>query len=186
MNAYDSLLGKREVETGMAETFEAEFPVVTGRTVEILSYGESPDCIAQIDGIETGVELTSIKAGSAENMILEMHRLAHKKHASYDARRLFQTRPIILLGHLDWPARDVEGPTLYDVWEELDDSFDPSDFEGLGFSEIWLMDETFKYTSRKDPRCPADFFCFAPTGQIGFWERERKRRPYWAFLTGNF
>jgi hypothetical protein len=35
-------------------------------------------------------------------------------------------------------------------------------------------------TSRRarDPRMPADFFCFAPTEKSGFWERERKRRPY--------
>jgi hypothetical protein len=182
MSAYDSLLGKREVETDMAETFEAEFPVVTGRSVEILSHGESPDCIARIDGVETGVELTSIKAGSAEDMVLEIRRLASKKHKSYKARGLFQIRPIILLGHLDWPGVDVEGPALYDVWEKLEDCFDPSDFVGLGFSEIWLMDETLKYTSRKDPRCPADFFCFGPAVRVGFWEQERKRPPYWSLI----
>ena len=45
------------------------------------------------------------------------------------------------------------------------------------------MDEGSNYTSRRDPRAPADFFCFAPVDKIGFWERERKRRPYWGLLT---
>ena len=36
-------------------------------------------------------------------------------HDSYKRRNIFDTRPIILLGDLDWPAKDVEGPALYDV-----------------------------------------------------------------------
>jgi hypothetical protein len=178
--------GRRLSESYIAETFESEFPAVTGRAVEILSEGESPDRIALIDGKETGIELTAIHAGSAEDIMAEIHRLASQKHTSYERRGIFQGGPIILLGHLDWPARNVEGPALYDVYEELEHSFDASDFAGFGFTEIWLMDDGFKYTSRKDPRTPADFFCFAPADQIGFWERERKRRPYWAFITGTF
>ena len=46
-DAYDNALGLRESETIHADTFEAEFPVITGRTVEILSHGESPDPIAR-------------------------------------------------------------------------------------------------------------------------------------------
>jgi hypothetical protein len=42
MSGYDSLLGKREVETAIAETFEAEFAAVTGRSVQILSYANRP------------------------------------------------------------------------------------------------------------------------------------------------
>ena len=34
------------------------------------------------------------------------------------------------------------------------------------------MDSGPKYTSRTDPRAPADFFCFAPDGREGFWERD--------------
>jgi hypothetical protein len=85
------------------------------------------------------------------------------------------------LGHLDWPAKDVEGPALYDVYEELAELTIPDDFGG-GFSEIWLMDGGPKYTSRRDPRAPADFFCFTPTDSLGFWKRERKRRPYWGLI----
>jgi hypothetical protein len=135
-----------------------------------------------LDGIETGVELTSIKADSADDIIAEFLRLAGKKHESYKRRDIFDSRPIILLGHLDWPARDVEGPALYDVHEEIADLIAPSDFEGFGFSEIWLMDHGPKYTSRRDLRAPADFFCFAPVDKIGFWERERKRRSYWGLV----
>jgi hypothetical protein len=181
-DAYDDALGRGEVETSVADTFEAEFSVITGRTVKILSAGESPDRIALIGGIEAGVELTAIKAGSAEHVIAEVLRLASQKHESYQRRGIFDRRPIILLGHLDWPAKDVEGPALYDMNEELAERIVPSDFDGFGFSEIWLMDDGPKYTSRRDPRTPAYFFCFAPVEKIGFWERERKLRPYWGLV----
>jgi hypothetical protein len=179
---YTFALGLREVETAAAETFESEFPVVTGRSVEVLSEGESPDRIALIAGIETGVELTLVKAGSADEIIAELLRLARQKSESYERRGIFDERPIILLGQLDWPAPDVEGPSLYDVRDELPELTAPNDFGGLGFSEIWLMDDGPKYSSRRDPRAPADFFCFAPSEKFGFWERERKRRPYWDLL----
>lgn len=190
MSAYDSMLGKREVEGSVADTFEAEFPMVTGRKVEILSRDETPDyvapdCLARIDGIETGVELTSIHAGDADSVVTEVLRLAHKKHVSYERRGLF-SRPMILLGHLDWPSPDVEGIALFDVCHEIEHMTEASDFDKCGFSEIWLMDAGAKYTSRKDPRCPADFYCFAPADTFGFWERERKRRPYWSFLLDHF
>ncbi len=181
-DAYDDVLGRSEVENSMADTFAAEFPVVTGRKVKILSAGESPDRIALIDGTETGVELTAIKAGSAEQVISEILRLAQQKHDTYARRRIFDARPIILLGHLDWPAKDVVGPALYDMGGELQAMAVPSDFAGSGFAEIWLMDEGPKYTSRRDPRAPADFFCFAPSQSVGFWECERKRRPYGGLL----
>lgn len=180
---YDDALGLREVETDISETFEAEFPVVTGRTVTILSAGESPDRIALIGGIESGVELTAIKAAGAEHIIVEILRLARQKHEKYEKRGIFQIRPMVLLGHLDWPCKDVEGSALYDVHGELAELIAPSDFEGFGFSEIWLIDCGPKYTSRHDPRAPSDFFRFAPTKKIGFWQRERKRRPYGGLLT---
>jgi hypothetical protein len=181
-SSYEDAVSRREVETGVADTFEAEFPVITGRTVKILLAGESTDRVARIDGIETGVELTCIKAGSADNNIAELLRLGAKSTRATKRRGIFDTRPIILLGHLDWPAKDVEGPALYDVHEELAELIVPSDFDGFGFSEIWLIDDGPKYTSRRDPRTPADFFCFAPAEKIGFEECERKRRPYWGLV----
>jgi len=173
-DAYEDALGRCEVETDVAHIFETEFPVVTGRKVEIVSEGESPDRVALIDSIETGVELTAIKADCADDILAEVFRLGSRKHESYERRGIFDIRPIILLGHLDWPAGDVEGPALYDVHEELSRLMPPSDFDKLRFSEVWLIDGDPKYTSRRDPRAPADFFCFAPGDKVGFWERERK------------
>jgi hypothetical protein len=164
---YDDALGLRESETAVADTFEAEFPVVTGRPVEILSHGESPDRIALIGGIEIGIELTGIHASSADDIVDKLLRLASRKSESYQRRNLFEMQPIILLGHLDWPARNLEGPALYDVHDELDKICCPGDFDDFGFTEIWLIDSGPKYTSRRDPRAPADFFCFAPNGMIG-------------------
>jgi hypothetical protein len=181
-DSYTDALGLREVETSMAEAFEAEFPIVTGRTVRILSSGEAPDRIALIDGIETGLELTAVKADGAEDIIEEFWRIARRKHESYQRRGIFEPRPMILLGDLDWPAQDIEGAALYDVRDELVDALLASDFGAFGFSEIWLMDDGPKYTSRTDPRAPADFFCFAPADKVGFWERERKRRPYFGLV----
>ncbi len=118
-SAYDYALGLRELETDVADSFEAEFPVVTGRTVKLIeSVGDPPDRVALIDGMETGVELTAIHAGSADDIVAEVLRLARQKHDSYTRRGVFDRGPMILLGHLDWPAPDVEGPALYDVWEE--------------------------------------------------------------------
>jgi hypothetical protein len=68
-DTYDDAVGLFEVETAIADTFEAEFPIITGRTVKMLSGGEAPDRVALIDGIETGVELTAIKAGSAQAIV---------------------------------------------------------------------------------------------------------------------
>ncbi len=39
------------------------------------------------------------------------------------------------------------------------------------------MDDGLKYSSWRDPRAPADLFCFTPAKWRRFWERERKRRP---------
>jgi hypothetical protein len=174
--------GKRISEEMTSEIFESEFPRVTDRSVEVLSHGEAsqaPDCVAMIDGVEMGVELTAIHAADAGDVVAEVYRLSQKKSASYIPRGIF-SRPIILLCTLDWPSRDVEGPALYDIYPDIEEMTVPDDFNALGFTEIWLMDAGVTYTSRKDPRCPADFFCFWPADKFGFWDRARRRRPYWA------
>ncbi|NEV76594.1 hypothetical protein DYI24_06010 [Rhodopseudomonas sp. BR0C11] len=202
MSSDDYVIGKRMCEDMTAEAFESDFPKVTGRSVKVVGREDPPDVIAVIDGVETGVELTAIMAASAQDIVLGMHRLAKQKHEKYDRRALFSVRPMILLGHLTWPAISTKErdnltmdamrqaiatfPALWDVWEEVDGMYDPSDFDGIGFSEIWLMDDGMKYTSRRDPRAPADFFCFAPSEQGGFWQLERKRRhPYWHLYAGD-
>jgi len=72
--------------------------------------------------------------------------------------------------------RKSKVPRFTMCYEERSELVAASDFEGFGFQEIWPMDDVPKYTSRTDRRA-TDFFCFAPADQIGFWERERKRRP---------
>lgn len=71
---------------------------------------------------------------------------------------------------------------MYDIYQELGEITYPRAFAQFAFSEIWLMDSGPKYTSRTDPRTPADFFCFAPDEGQGFWERQRKRKPYWSMV----
>lgn len=181
MSNYDSLLGRREAEDCTAETFAAEFPAVTGRAVKLIDRGESPDYIALVEDVETGLELTAIHAGDAESIASEILQLAEKKHASYERRGLF-ARPMMLLGSLDWSAKDGEGKALFDVAQEIGRCADFAAFRKLGFSEVWLMDDGPKYTSRRDPRAPADFYCFSPLGQVGFYQWERKRRPYWSLV----
>ena len=41
-----------------------------------------------------------------------------QEYDSYTRRGVFDTRPMMLLGCLDWPAPEVEGPALYDAREE--------------------------------------------------------------------
>jgi hypothetical protein len=185
MSGYDSILGLRETEGSIAEIFEAEFPLVTGRSVKIIGEGLSPDREALIDEIKTGLELTAIHAGDAYTVLSEIERISHKKGTSYRQRGLF-ARPIILLGDLDWPARDTEGAALFEFYDELTSLVDAKAFDSRGFSEIWLVDAGYKYSSRRDPRTPADFFCFAPVCNFGFYQRERKRRPNWSLLQDRF
>lgn len=200
MNDYE--YAKLIVEDMIGEAFESDFPKVTGRTVEIIDAADPPDLIARIDGIVTGVELTAIHAASADHIVAEMYRLAGQKHEKYTRAGLFSDQPIILLGHLTWPAmgtRERENltpevldramatyPALWDVWREVEDMHGPSDFAEFGFSEIWLMDDGMKYTSRRHPGHPADFFCFAPFEQGGFWQRERKRALPYSLLYAGF
>lgn len=44
------------------ESFVSSFPRVTGRLVEVIGQGESPDFVALVEGVETGIELTEIRA----------------------------------------------------------------------------------------------------------------------------
>jgi hypothetical protein len=51
-------------EDMIAEAFASDVPKVTRRTVEIVGGDDPPDVIALIDGVETGVELTTIMAAN--------------------------------------------------------------------------------------------------------------------------
>ena len=78
-------------------------PSRAGRST-ILSAGDSPDRIALIDGIETGVELTAIHSDGADHIVDEAFAFgAAKASVSYEMRGIFDGRPIILLGRLSRP-----------------------------------------------------------------------------------
>jgi hypothetical protein len=57
---------------------------------------------------------------------------------------------------------------FYDVRHQLESSMNWEDFDGLGFSEIWLMDLADAYYSAQDPRRPADLFSLKPLAWLGF------------------
>ena len=59
---------------------------------------------------------------------MEILRIAARKHDSYLRRGIFQSRPIILLGNLNWPDEEIEGPAIYDVHEELTEMTSPGGF----------------------------------------------------------
>jgi hypothetical protein len=87
--------GKQMVEEMMMEPFLDSYPYLTGRTVEIISQGESPDFLAFIDGREMGIELTQIHAETPGDYLDEVVRLVLKKEAIYDQHGVF-LRPTIL------------------------------------------------------------------------------------------
>jgi hypothetical protein len=79
MNGYDALLARREVEDSVADVFEAEFLVVTGRSVEIVGRGESPDYEVLIDDVKTGLELTAIMPVMQKQSWLKCDHLQAKR-----------------------------------------------------------------------------------------------------------
>ena len=51
---------------------------------------------------------------------------------------------------------------LFDIRRSLAGAIYQGDFEELGFAEIWAVDFSDGYYSPRDPRRPADLFCFKP------------------------
>src|ERR1019366_10215648 len=76
-------VGKRMIENMMIEAFSDSFPQVTGREVEIVDGGETPDYLALIDGRETGIELTRIYAETPDEYMEVVTRLAGKKEETF-------------------------------------------------------------------------------------------------------
>jgi hypothetical protein len=74
MSAYDYQLCRREVEAGVADTFEAEFSMVTGRPVETLSRGESPDRIVMIDAFDGKAASFARERGSDQKWMNPTHK----------------------------------------------------------------------------------------------------------------
>jgi hypothetical protein len=162
--------GKTLVEQMIMESFVGSFPRVTGRPVEVLSQGESPDFVALVENIETGIELTEIRADSPESYLDEVVRLSSKKEIIFERNGVFR-RPTILLCHSDQPP-------IYDMRRFLDGVPTWCDLTETQFSEIWLMDLSDEYYSIRDPRKPADFYCLSPAEMGGFYECERTRKPF--------
>jgi hypothetical protein len=165
--------GKQMTEEVIFQTFEEAFEAATGREIECLSQGESPDFEVLLDKAPTGVELTEIrKAKDEEDLFFMAYGQAYKKHCSYSRRSLFSRRPIILVCY-------SYDPPYFDIKRELEDFFVPEDFEGLGFSEIWLMDLAAAYHGNRDWRRQPDFFCTKPKEWRGFHRiGHHDRKPY--------
>src|SRR5258708_40175073 len=96
MTMRDVDYGKKIAEEMTMESFLDAFPRVTGRSIEITDQGETPDFVALVDGRQTGIELTEIRAGSPEDYVDEVGRLSLKKETTFEKMGGF-TRPTILL-----------------------------------------------------------------------------------------
>jgi hypothetical protein len=99
MNDYQ--IGKRMAEEMNLEAFTEAFPLATGRTIEIVDSGESPDFEALLDGTLVGLELTEIRNHDyPDDYLSEVFRLASQKSASFQRHERFKPRPIALLCYL--------------------------------------------------------------------------------------
>lgn len=168
----DTDIGKRMVEEMNLEAFVDSYPLVTGRSLEIIGGGEAPDFEALIDGVPMGLELTEIRdADDPDDYLAEVFRIADKKASSYRRHGSFASRPIMLVCHSDGlPFFDFQDAMSHTYWE---------DFDLLGFAEIWLMDLSAAYYSAQDPRRPADLFGLTPKQWRGFHRIGMKdRKPF--------
>jgi hypothetical protein len=132
----------------------------------------SPDRIIGLDGKAFGMELREIRdTEDVESYIDEACRIAAKKSESYSRRGLFRFPIALIIYSYDAP--------LFDMQERLAAMVFQEDFEGLGFAEIWAVDFSDAYYSGRDPRRPADLFCFKPTAQFGFYRGgAQDRKPF--------
>ena len=173
----DSEMAKREIEHMVLDRLLDAFPDITGRTLTEDWVGEaskiegSPDHIIGLDGAPFGVELTEIRgAGDAWDYVAEAYRLAARKSESYTRRDLFKF-PIAL-------AMYSTSPALCEIRHALDDAIYRTDFEALGFVEIWAVDFSDAYYSAGDPRRPPDLYCFKPRDWSGFHRIGGDRKPF--------
>jgi hypothetical protein len=176
--SYDKELGKREVEIDILARVLDAFSTVAGWNLTDDWDGKaeqiegSPDAIVGREGKPLGVELTEIcDVDDAESYVAEAYRLAEKKSASYSRRGLFKF-PIALAMYSD-------SVPLFDIWRSLAEAVYQGDFEELGFAEIWAVDFSDGYYSPRDPRRPADLFCFKPAPLFGIYRAgAQDRKPF--------
>ena len=114
-----------------------------------------------LDDRALGIELAEIRdVGDAWGYYEEASRLAWQKHESYSRRKLFKI-PMALILHSNNLA-------LCEI--ELDlrafDSY--SEFERVGFTEVWAVDLSEIYYTPGHPFRRADMFCFKPAKLFGF------------------
>jgi hypothetical protein len=70
-------------------------------------------------------------------------------------------------------------PPLFDIKTRLAEKAYQPDFEALGFAGIWALDLSDAYYSARDPRRPADVFCFKPAARFGFLRfGNQDRKPF--------
>jgi hypothetical protein len=158
----DTDIGKWISEETALEPFSESFPLITGRTIEVMEKSESPDFKIKIDDAPFGLEVTEIRDCDEENDYLsEVYRIAARKDKSYRSRKIFENYPIVLLCYSDcFP--------FFDARRALERAAFWSVFDALSFSEIWLMDLADEYYSARDPRRPADLFGLKPEHWRGY------------------
>lgn len=173
----DSEMGKREFENMVLDQLLNSFPIVTGRTVTEEWDGDasqvegSPDFIIGLDRRPFGIELTEIRrAGDPWDYVAEAYRLASQKSDSYARRGIFRF-PIALVMH-------STEPPLFDIRKSLEGAIYQTDFETLGFSEVWAVDFSDAYYSPGDLLRRADMFCLKPNEWFGFHRIGGDRKPY--------
>jgi hypothetical protein len=174
----DAELGKRQVECDILAQVLDAFSTVLGCNITDDWEGDaeqvegSPDAIIGLDGKPFGVELTEIRdVEDADGYVDEAYRIAEKKSASYSRRGLFKF-PIAL-------AIYSYSPPLFDIKTRLAETAYQPDFEALGFAGIWALDLSDAYYSARDPRRPADVFCFKPATCFGFLRfGNQDRKPF--------
>ena len=170
--------GKQMVEETMLERLLEPISFVTGRTLTeegadgFARVEGSPDFVVGFDGRPFGIELAEVRDVSDSVAYYgEALRLACKKSESYERRGLF-ANPIGLVMYAD-------DPPLFEIRNELEAIGAQMDFEQLGFAEVWAVDFSDAYFSHRDPRRPADLFCFKPRTTFGFHRiGQHDRKPF--------
>jgi len=173
----DSEMGKRQLESMVLDQLLDSFSLITGRAVTEHWDGDgsqvegSPDFIIGLDGHPFGIELTEIRGiDDPRDYVDEAYRLGSQKSDSYGRRGIFRF-PIALIMHSNEPP-------LFDIRNAVAAATFREDFEALGFNEIWAIDFSDAYYSSRDPRRPADMFCFKQREWFGFHGIGGDRKPY--------
>lgn len=157
----DKDYGKKIAEEMIMESLTDSFEMITDLSITGIKSSESPDFLANIGGLDIGIELAEIRDQTdAFDYKDEAYRIVDKKNESYSRRGLFKRQPIMLVLY-------SYSPPLFDIKDQLDQLY-LGDFQGLGFHFIWLMDLSDEYFSAGDPRRPADLYCLSPREFQGF------------------